>query len=256
MVDRPNQEAIERLEKIAKQSKRSTVQLPQAFARDGQSKVADPVLAMLLRRNGLLVKTYLTVAMVSTKDPHTTTKPATELAAALGLPQPETAGARRVNAALKQLENLDLVRREHRRGRVPITHVLDARGSGKPWGEVSLGNPWITLPITLWQRGWFVALSPRAITLIVVLKELTHGRPGQKAWVDGIRKRQYGLSDDTWTRATTELVSAGLLDIERDTYQSQGEPRQRNVYRLRLDLLSLLDPGDPVPDTDSEALPF
>lgn len=244
MMNTPNHEAVERLEKIAKQSKRATVQLPQGFARDCREKTAAPMLARLLQRNGFLIKVYLTLVMVSTKSPHTTRKPAADIAAALDLSKPTTSGARRVNDALKQLETFHLIHREPRPGRVPTIQVLDARGAGEKWGDIAMGNPWITIPISLWSGGWLIALEPRDIALIVVLKELTFGRKENKAYVDGIRKRQYGLSDDTWTRATRDLENAGLLEVRRETYASYGEPRRRNVYQLNLDLLSRFSAGE------------
>lgn len=262
MPERPAQEAIERLEKIVRRSKRgSTVQLPQGFARDTKNAVPDPVLAGLLRHgNGLLVKVYLTVVMAATSHPHKVQLSNPEIAEALGLPDPggngerQGAGARRVRKAMAELEKRKLVRREPRHGHAPITHVLDGRGAGEDLGDLPLGKPWITLPIALWKRGWFIALSPRAIAVLVVLRELTYRRSHSRGtYVDGVRKRQYGLSDDTWTRATRELEDAGLLTVEREVYEDRGEPRRRNLYTLRLDLLSAMDPGGAVPTTPVNA---
>ena len=56
--------------------------------------------------------------------------PAHNLAALLGLPNPDTAGARRVQEALRWLENAGFVALDRRRGDVTRVHLLDDAGSG------------------------------------------------------------------------------------------------------------------------------
>lgn len=244
-VERPPQEAIDRLEKAVATSKRhSSVRLPQPFARDRQSQDPLPPLAELMQGGGeVRLKAMLTVLMMATKAPHSRKVASKDLAAMLNLRDPDAAGARRVSKAFQDLEGLALVRRDREPGHVPKVTVLNPVGSGHEWDAMKLTRPYITLPIDLWRRGWFIALSGRALAILIILRELTHGRASNAAWVDGIRKRQYGLSDDTWTRGTRELRDAGLLVVREDVYSSQGEPRRRNVYTLHLDNLSEFDPG-------------
>ena len=60
--------------------------------------------------------------------------------------------------------------------------------------------------------------------------------------MDGHRKTQYGLSDDTWTRATEELQNLGLLTVTSEIYgDDYWEKRRRNRYRLT----NLADLGSP-----------
>ena len=252
-IKRPPQEAVERLAKAVKGSKRSsTVRLPQVFARDSVSKEPVPPLAELMQGGGdVRLKVLLTTLMMATKPPHNRKTSSKDLAAMLGLNDPDGAGARRVNKAFADLEKLNLVRRDREPGHVPETTVLNPAGTGKEWSDVRMQRPYITLPIALWERGWFIALSGRAIALLIVLRELTGGRVKNGAWVDGIRKRQYGFSDDTWTRACRELREAGLLDVREDVFSSRGEPRRRNNYTLRLDRLATFDPGEFDPAKDS-----
>jgi hypothetical protein len=257
MVERPPQEAVELLERAVRRSRRSaSVRLPQQFARDRQSKSPAPPLAKLLQGGGeVRIKVLLTVLMMATKPPHMTKVSSKDLAAMLNLPDPEGAGARRVSKAFSDLDSEGLVRRDRKPGYVPDTTVLDPAGSGEEWSDLKLPNPYITLPPDLWRRGWFIALSGRAIALLIILRELTHGRKREGTWVDGIRKRQYGLSDDTWTKATKELRDAELLDVREEIYPSRGEPRRRNVYTLHLDRLSAFDPGGK-PDADDSDSSF
>lgn len=244
-IKRPSQEAIENLERAARKSKRhSSVRLPQAFARDRTSKDPLPPLATLMRGGGeVRLKALLTVLMMAAKAPHARKVASKDLAKMLDLRDPEAAGARRVNKAFADLEALSLARRKRIPGYVPTVQVLDPAGSGEDWDARHLTRPYLTLPIALWHRGWIAALSGRALALLIILKELTYGRPSNSAWVDPIRKHQYGLSDDTWTRGTRDLREAGLLDVREQVYSSQGEPRRRNVYTLHLERLDEFDPG-------------
>ncbi|EYR65027.1 hypothetical protein N866_18835 [Actinotalea ferrariae CF5-4] len=229
---------------MATSKRHSSVRLPQAFARDRSSKEPCPPLADLMQGGGeVRLKVMLTVLMMATKAPHARKVSAKDLAAMLGLRDADGAGARRVSKAMKDLEAKSLARRDRVPGYVPTMTVLDPAGSGKEWDASKLPRPYITVPISLWRRGWFIALSGRAVALLIILKELTGGRTRNGAWVDGIRKRQYGLSDDTWTRGTQELKDAGLLDVTEQVFSSQGEPRRRNLYVLHLDRLEAYDPG-------------
>lgn len=254
MLERPPQDAVERLEKAVSRSRRSSsVRLPQQFARDSRNKVPDPPLAALMRGGGeVRLKVFLTVLMMATKPPHSTKVSSKDLAAMLNLPDPDGAGARRVNKAFADLVKAGLMRRDRKPGYVPETTVLNPAGTREEWSDLKLEHPYITLPPDLWRRGWFIALSGRAIAILILLRELTHGRRTNGTWVDGIRKRQYGLSDDTWTRGTRELREAGLLEVREEVYPSQGEPRRRNVYTLHLDRVSSYDPDEVGEDAQVE----
>jgi hypothetical protein len=243
---RPPQEAIALLEKAVERSKRSgSVRFPQEFARDRTSQKASPPLAALLQGGGeVRIKVLMTVLMMATKPPHDTRVSSKDLASMLNLRDPEGAGSRRVNKAFADLVRMGLVRRDREPGHVPNTLVLDPAGTGTEWSDRSLPPGYISLPPSLWQRGWIIALSGRAIALLIILRELTNARSNKGIWVDGIRKRQYGLSDDTWTKAVKELVEAGLLDVDEQVFSSRGEPRRRNLYLLHIDRLGIFDPGD------------
>lgn len=250
-LDRPAQEAIDLLEKAVDRSKRrSGVRLPLGFARNSKDEKPVPPLAKLLRGGGeVRIKVFLTVLMMATKYPHSTTVASKDMAAMLNLNDPEVAGARRVSKAFKDLSTEGLVRRQTDPGHVPVTTVRHPDGSGKIWDiDKENAKTYITLPPELWRRGWLIALSGRAIAVLIILREATGGRPGSRAWVPGIRRKQYGISADTWTRGSSELCEAGLLDVELKTYADHGEPRQRNVYTLHLDRLGHFDPGELEPE--------
>lgn len=252
--------SVARLQTAVTKSKRSgSVRLPRAFALDDVYNPPNPPLARLLRGGGgVRLKVLLTVLMMATSAPHETRVTSALLAELLGLPDPEEAGSRRVTAAFRFLTRLNLVSRERMPGYTPITKVLNPDGSGEEWNDRFLPQPYISLPIDLWRRGWIIALSGRALALLVILKEATNGRKGapealpgepkvHSAWLDGTRKAQYGLGKDFWASATKELVDAGLLDVETEIVLSYGEPRRRNVYKLHVARLSSYDPGKAPP---------
>jgi len=236
---------VSELEEAVRISQRkTTVRLPQAFARDMVgTPPAPPLSAVMQGRGEMRLKVLLTTLMMATAPPHNIKVRPAELASMLGLREPGTAGVRRVNEAFKSLEALGLVRRDRQPGYVPNTAILNPDGSRGEWDDTKLEAGYITLPIGLWKRGWIVPLSGRAIALLVLLREATGGRKDNTGWIPGPRKRQYGLSEDFWADATTDLIAAGLLDVEAKTYKAQGEPRRRNLYRLHHHRLDQFDPG-------------
>lgn len=129
MVIRPDEEAIQRLEKAVSRSKRrASVRFPQGFVRDSHGKDPQPPLARLVAGGGeVRLKVLVTVLMIATEPPHATKAPAKDLAAMLGLRDPGGAGARRVNKAIRDLEGMSLVQRDPRPGYTPQLTVLTLR---------------------------------------------------------------------------------------------------------------------------------
>lgn len=238
MVEKPEGEALRRLgEAVERSKRRSTVGLPREFARDRVGDPPSPPLARLLARRGTTqLRVYLLMLMVATEHPHTADRTAYDVATMLGLGDSEGA-RRRVEQAFRGLAELRLMKRTPIPGRTTRTTILHPRGDGSPWNSASLKPPYVTLPLSLWRNGWIVALSGRALSLLVVLRDLTGGRPGDSAWADGETKRQYGISEDTWTRASKELVEAGLLTVTSTVQTSYNQRRKRNQYTLHRDVL-------------------
>ena len=220
---------------VEKAKRKQSVQLPIGFARGSEAP-----LQKLLRggRGGRVrVALYLTLVMRATKTPYTlSAMPAASYARLLGLEEPTTLGARRVSEALKWLVDAQLIAVEQSgRGRPPVITILDPSGGGgeRPAREAR----YITIPIAMWSQGWIATLSGRALAVYVVLRELTGGRP-DGASADLYRKQEYGLSDDTWSRAGEELRRFGLLEVGQSVdYVEFGQTRVRNRYRLVPDAL-------------------
>lgn len=223
--------AVERSKRV------STVQLPIDFARN---PLEEPTPLKRIgsdgRGQGLRLKLYLSMTMLATREPYDLRPyPAAAYATMLGLDDPEGQGARRVNQAQRWLRDHGFIQRIEN-GTHPPHIVLLPLAQQFDWN-----GRWITLPLGLWSNGWIHVLSGRALTIYVVLRELTGGRPdGDTA--DGRRKRQYGLSDETWARGTAELQELGLAEVARVIDRSdpfvRRQPRLR--YRLEVDAISKL----------------
>lgn len=215
---------------VARSKRAATVQFPVEFVRSNGDD--PPMLAQLMaggRGGAVRLKLYLTLAMQATRAPRTVA-PRTSAGYARLLDLPEGPGSRRVNEALKWLAAHQLIDRVNRPGKPAQITLLQPDGSGDEWTRTG-GDRWVTVPIELWNAGWIFELSGRALAVYVALRELLGGNrhpDGQS--MDGYRKRQYGMSDDTWTRATKELEEFGLLTI---TIESWGDDERIRRVRRR-----------------------
>lgn len=217
---------------VAKSGRKSKVQLPITFAR---SEIERPMLAQLMAggQGGVVrLRLVLTLAMQATKSPFTVqARTPTSYARLLDI-SGDTA-PRRISQALRWLKEHQVIDRMPTAVRPgPIT-LLIAGGAGEHWRRGD-GGRFIGLPLQLWEDGWIFALSAKALAVYVALNELNGGRDhADGEFMDGFRKRQYGMSDDTWTRATVELETAGLLTTKSERAGSEeAYLRVRKRYRL------------------------
>ncbi|WP_454730374.1 hypothetical protein [Cellulosimicrobium protaetiae] len=236
--------ALSALRNAVERAKRTSVALPVQLVRN-RTDDGDAPLARLLRgdpgkagRGGAVrLKLYLTLVMRATAKPHHLDgRPAYHYATLLGLPDPMGSGRRRIAQALAWLDEEGFITLAGRgRGSLPdikVRRVYKTRGYEGP--------PFVRVPSEMWKNGWIVRLSGRALALWIVLKELTGSKKAPNgAWATGDHKDQYGLSADTWTRATQELVDAGLLEVETVIERRDfGQERRRKKYRLIEDALT------------------
>lgn len=220
-----SQETLDILRSAVERSRRnSTVQLPIDFARDPEERPT-PLkrIGSDGRGQGLRLKLYLCMTMLATREPRQLRAyPASAYAKMLALSEPETQGARRVNQAQRWLRDEGFIQRIENGTHPPHIALLPVPVTGE-WG-----GRWITLPLDLWNNGWVHAMSGRALMLYVILRELTGGRPGGSS-APGRRKRQYGLSDETWARGVADLEALSLATatpvIEKADPFSRPQPR-------------------------------
>lgn len=243
--------ALARLDANVKRSeRREYVPFDRDFIKNRKRR---PPLSELIiggRGGGVRLKLYLYITLVATGSPYDIKRPPTPQSWAARLALPPTTGPRRVRDALDWLEEHELIKRTHRDGAPAKIILRSARGDGTKYIP-RRSKSYISVPLGFWKHGWLIELSPTAIALLFVLLELQAGREGPQT-VSPERREEYGLSADTWTRATKELVGHGLLTVDR-TSQDENEyvyDRMRNTYRINLDRLNS-PPADP-PEDDAE----
>ena len=177
--------------------------------------------------------------------------PAQQLAALLGLPNPENAGARRVQDALRWLAKEGFVALDRRPGDVTRVHLLDDAGSGLPYqpaGSLAARAArrsrkdreqhfYVQLDAQFWTRGWVTALSGAAVAMYLACLYEQRGQPDAPVWVSPrMGRERYDLSDETRNKGLRELTDQGLLDLARRPVPATSFDerfRARNVYMLR-----------------------
>jgi hypothetical protein len=251
----PSRESARLLNRLVDMSRRgSGIQLPVGFVR-AQGDAARPPLARMLRdgrssrggRGGAVrLKLYLCLNLLAAKPPHDVRRiPARAWAEALDLPDPYGLGARRVSDALDWLNEAKMITVQRERGATPVMTLLDPTGNGRKYKRYI---PYVQVPLGFWREQWIVRLSGSAVALLIALLDLQGGKKSRQdaPWLPTRQRARYGLSDDTWTRASKELVEQGLLTIDRIP---QGRDfdfrRMRNTYWIDKSRLDEIDPDYP-----------
>jgi hypothetical protein len=248
----PGEESRAGLRRLVDRAKRDVgVPFPPGFVRLDPGQQPPSPLALMYRglrkpdgrgggRGGeVRLKLYLSLTLLATSAPYDIRKkiPASLWATYLGLKDPSAGGARRVADALSWLEANKFIELERRPGLPAKILMLSPRGDGAPYA--ARGSRWVRVPVGFWSEEWITTLSGGAVALMLVLMELTGGREKPQP-VSADRRKQYNLSPDTWTRATTELVHHRIITARR-VPQREDEvdwERLRNVYQFHEERLS------------------
>jgi hypothetical protein len=181
------------------------------------------------------LKLYISMCLLAVKEPHGVFGTAYLWADALGLPDYQNNGARRVRDARHWLENARLIRVERAKGKNPRVYMLSQAGTGRPYKRPpSRGVPYASLPVAFWDNGWILEMTPSAIAALLVLLQCQYGRDeGDYFWVRDAKR--YDLSPETWNRGTAELGRLGFLKKKRAIRGDELEVRRRrNLYWLDL----------------------
>lgn len=223
-------EAIEALSTFTDRSKRKTsVNFPIEYVKRADD--IKPMAARLFRSNDLRLKLHMTLVMRATKAPHTLPRYKTHYLARL-LNLPSASGPRRINDAMTWLRKEKLVESTTLDDGKEGIQLLKPDGSGKPW-DLAKVTRWVGVPFALWTNAWIVQLSGRDIAVLLALFELNGGsKHPDGELMSGHRKSQYGLADDTWTRATQTLEKLGVLETTKVVWgNEEHEVRTRKRYR-------------------------
>lgn len=228
-------EAIEAMGRATKRSQRkSSVNFPITYVKRAD---ATPTAARLLQSHELRLKLHMTLVMQATQAPHTLPdRPTQSLAQLLNFGR--DTGPRRANDAKKWLVANKLLTPARLPDGKPGLLLLHPEGSGEQWE--GNGARWVGVPFDLWEKNWILRLSGRAIAVLMALIELNGGSEHPDGeLMGGHRKKQYGLSDDTWTRATKELEGFGLLRTKTVYWGDDDyERRKRKRYRVMKEALA------------------
>jgi hypothetical protein len=229
--------------RLSKRSKGALVRC--SFVRSDDEKTTPP-LATLASSKGrgseVAIKLYLGLLWLSSRPPYDSNFPARSWAALLNLEDPEVKGTRRVSAALKKLQDLNLIRIEQRSGKPNHTVILKEDGSGKPYKipsgkTASRDDYYFNVPVKLWTEGHIQKLSAAALVmLLIVMEEYQRSNYKPQWWSMKVFNGRFRISKDVRAKGTKELIEHNLISVSRsgiptvkDSYLSQR--RSRKTYR-------------------------
>lgn len=238
-------------------SNANTVAIRRSFIARTSPEAGAPPLAVMLRGGGgrggaVRLKLYLSFLWLARNNDRPVYRFASrEWAVLLDLPKPDTAGARRINDALRWLEEQSFVRLERTRGAATTVHLLDDGGSGERYRPPGLllaqkrpklpdnereKHYYVQFSADFWLDGWVSTLSGPAVAMYLVLLHQQTMNPSGPLWVSPrLAKTLYDLSEDTRNKGLQELVEQGLAALERRPVHSgafTGQGRARNAYRI------------------------
>jgi hypothetical protein len=182
--------------------------------------------------------------------------PAQAWADLLGLEQPQGAGGRRINEALRWLERHNFIKVEARPGYGNRITVLNETGKGTdytPPGRAAnllrdtaqaKEHFYVQLPAEVWTNGYMATFSGAGLAFYLIL--LDQYGPGKisdpsPVWFSPkVFKERYALSDDTRTKGMKELRDLGLITISRQPINPDDFDieRIRNTYTLNVESLN------------------
>ena len=230
---------------VKRARRKESVQFSRRLVED-RGDGSDSPLAVLLRGNPgrggrsgeMRLKLYLMLAMMATRAPHKLDpRPAYRYAQLIGLPDPRGGGARRVAQALTWLDGNGFIMREAvRRGVPPGITVNYMRSASE--------SVYVSVPISLWRRGWITCLPGRALAILILLRWETRGKERSTS-LTGRRKAEIGLSADTWARGVRDLDGFRLVSAY-EIVDSAGFQQARRRMEYKLDMAAL--------DTDPRVL--
>ena len=239
------------------------VQLRRVFVRRGTSSKPTPLMHMLRGGRGGVVraKLYLSLLWMAVGEGHSVTYPARTWATLLGLAEPSTRGARRVNEALAWLAEERFVEIQGGSGAPLTVGVKSERGDGSrysvPGASIKrlqeAGRPigrevYDKVPHSLWTNGWLPLLSGPELACFLILlsaRQATSDSAGAGSWfASSLLSDRYDMSDDTRQRGMRGLQDLGIVAIKPIVVArtSIDYQRSRKQYKLLLERLESSPP--------------
>lgn len=246
--------ALEEAAALASSSgRRKDIPIRRQFVRTEDPTITPPSARLASsggRGGGVPLRLYVALIWRCSANPFETEVTARRWARLLGLPSPDTLGARRITKALDQLESEGLVSLVRRRGESTIITLQHESGSGRGYSLPSTAyvkartpeqrerHLYFKVPSLLWTEGKFQCMSGAATAMLLILLS-EQAQDGSPTWWSTERFPQlFGLTTATRSKGTKELVEAGLLRVQKSRVSdgspsaSFGRERVRNKYIL------------------------
>lgn len=187
------------------------------------------------------LRLFVSLMWACVQEPYDTTRPARFWASLLGLDDPDRAGARRIRAALKELEERHFVHLEPAGSSTRVT-VLNERGDGTvylpPYEALAARQPkdaneYFRVPTEIWTDGYLARLDGPATAMLLILLAESRGRR-RGVWFSAKKAdHSYGVSLATRSRGIDQLREVGLITVKKmDVNPQTRESRTRNVYEI------------------------
>ena len=246
----------DRAAQLAGRVGRKSVAVRSSFIVSMDPETPPPMTLMMRGGRGGEVKLKLLLSMlwIAVKEPYDVTQSARVWAELIGLDEPETRGAARVNAAVRRLVEGDFLEVEKRPGQSSRLILREETGRGAPYThpgshwEKREGMPlpknaprYTQLPTGIWTEGWIATLEAPAIAMLLVLLEQTRGKNYDGLWFSpSVAAKRYGLSETTRRKGIDELSKFGIIAVDRVAVGrgTLSEIRRRNTYSIDLARLS------------------
>lgn len=245
--------------------KRALVPVRSSFVVSSDPVIPPPMTRLLRGGRGGEVKLKLLLSMlwVAVKEPYDVFQPARVWAELIGLPEPDTKGAARVNAAVRRLVEAGYLDSDPRPGHPSRLFLREETGTGAPYSHP--GSHWVSkqakkdkdgprytkLPASIWLNGWIAALSGPALAMLLILLEQTRGKTFEGLWFSpSVAAKRYQLSETTRRKGIDELESLSLIWVERAPIGkgTLTAIRERNTFGINLARL------DEKPDEESKII--
>lgn len=191
-----------------------------------------PALARMLgagRGGAVRLKLFLTFALRATSGrPILAARRPPGLSRMLALPS--DTGPRRVSDALRWLRNNRFIELRPQEGQPGEITLLDGEEHPHDLSSSDRHGRYVLVPIELWTSGHILEMKARDVAVFIALRDVT-SNPANEGSLTGYLKAQYGLSDDTWTRALKELRKRNLIDFRTEIDEGDDRlPRKRQIY--------------------------
>lgn len=233
------------------------------FVADDRDGVKPPMAKLLSasptggggRGGQLRLKLYVSLLWVCAAAPYEVIRPGRAWAGLLGLDDPETRGARRVQEAMRDLQDRGLVRILDRGGHASAVTLLSDFGTGHPYtppsetyNQIKMSGAnaatlamhrYFRVPSSLWTTGLISKLSGPGLAMLLVLRCEQQGKDGTPVWFSPDRAlTRFGLAESTRRQGLEELRAEGLVTTMTRRLSESGDfidvYRQRKVHTLTM----------------------